>query len=341
MNSPAKSALGPIMTSVSGVELTNEDKERLLSPVIGGVVLLAPNCESPEQIHRLTDTIHTLRDPALLIAVDQEGGRVQRVKDGVTSLPPQARFGEQFDENPDIGCEAAETAGYLMARELIDIGIDLSFSPVLDVSTVDSDVIGDRSFHSDPHTVARIAEEWCRGMQKAGMKATGKHFPGHGGVGADSHLEVPEDKRTIREILDCDLVPYRRLGSRLSAIMTAHIWYSDITSAIPTYSSFWLEHILREVLAFYGPVFSDDLSMQGAGDAGDMETRVLTALSSGCDITLICQSTEDTDRAIESLMSNRDAWKSPTWHYDNLRPDVVGDKDDIDRCRAIIRELID
>ncbi len=333
---------GPIFTSVSGAELDSEDRERLLSPAIGGVVLFAPNCISAEQVKRLTEEIHQLRTPELIVAIDQEGGRVQRLKKGVTPLPAQQLFGRLYDDDNDRGCTAAESAGFIMASELRALGVDISFSPVLDVATVDSDVIGDRSFHDEPHAVATLADAWTRGMQKAGMKAVGKHFPGHGGVTEDSHTEVPEDKRTIQEILNCDLVPYRRLGERLSAVMTAHVLYPEITTAIPTYSAFWLEHMLREILVFHGPVFSDDLSMSGAAEAGDMETRVLTALMSGCDFALICQSSADTDRAIESLLKNKELWRSPEWQLDQIRPEEpaeVGDQ--IDKILDYLYKLID
>ena len=332
--------LGPVLTSINGVELDQEERERLQSPVIGGVVLFARNCESIDQIRRLTTEIHQLRTPQLLIAVDQEGGRVQRIKSDVTILPPAAVYGAIFNQNEDKGCDAAELGGYLMAREVLETGIDLSFSPVLDVSTVRSDVIGDRSFHQDPHAVAQLAESWIRGMRTAGMHAVGKHFPGHGGVSADSHTEVPEDKREIEKILNCDLVPYRRLEGRLAGIMTGHVCFPEITSAVPTYSSFWLEHILREILVFDGVVFSDDLSMSGAADAGDMDARVLTALSSGCDVALICQSVADTDSAIDVLMQNRKLWKSIDWIYDQLRPGEIDRDYRIDQCRRALEDCI-
>ncbi len=333
--------LGPIMTSVSGAELSKEDIERLMSPTIGGVVLFAHNCESYEQIKMLNHEIHQLRSPPLLIAVDQEGGRVQRVTDSVTRLPPQKLYGDLYDRDVELGCDAAEWGGHLMARELIGLGFDISFSPVLDVSSIESKVIGDRAFHGNPHTVFQLANCWVRGMQKAGMKAVGKHFPGHGGVAEDSHYEVPEDSRKIQEVLNCDLIPYRRLGERLSGVMTAHVLFTEITSAIPTYSSFWIEHILREVLSFHGPVFSDDLSMSAAAEAGDMETRVLSALSSGCDIVLICQSTAESDQAIDALLRYEKAWHSPSWHLDNLRAEPIEFVEELDELRSQFQEMIE
>ncbi len=334
MTNDQLSVSGPIFTSVAGIELDGEDRERLLSPVVGGVVLFGENCQSAAQVQHLVQEIHQLKTPRLLVAIDQEGGRVQRLQEGVTRLPPQSRYGSLYDENSDQGCNAAEMAGYLMARELRLLDIDFSFSPVLDVTSVASKVIGDRAFHRDPHVVATLADAWTRGMQKAGMKTVGKHFPGHGGVAEDSHVVMPEDHRTIQELLRLDLVPYRRLGSRLSAVMTAHVLYPEITSAIPTYSAFWLDHILREVLVFHGPVFSDDLSMSGAAEAGDMETRVLTALMSGCDFALICQSAAATEQAIDALLSNRELWQSLQWQLEQLRPHAVESSDNLAQVRA-------
>ena len=339
MNQSENNTLGPLMTSITGTELNPTERERLINPMIGGVVLFARNCESVSQLQSLTKEIHELRAPSLLIAVDQEGGRVQRLKNEVTVLPPQAVYGSIYDEDSDFGCDVAELGGYIMATEVLNAGMDFSFSPVLDVSTTESKVIGDRSFHSDPQVVALLAESWIRGMQKAGMKSVGKHFPGHGGVAEDSHYECPEDHRTIQEILNCDLVPYRRLGERLSAVMTAHVLYPEVTTAIPTYSPFWIDHMLREVLAFYGPVFSDDLSMAAATEAGDIETRVYASLTGGCDIALICQSEEDTDRAIEAVTKQR-YWQDPTWQLGQLRPEPSSIDDSFDESREQFLEVI-
>ncbi len=341
MNAEKNMALGPVMTSVTGTSLSEEDKQRLASPAIGGVVLFSQNCCDIEQIQKLAQQIHALREPSLLIAVDQEGGRVQRICDGVTKLPAAALYGKLFDSNRDLGCDAAELGGELMALEVLQTGIDLSFSPVLDIASHQSEVIGDRAFHSNPEAVSLLAESWIRGMQSAGMKSVAKHFPGHGGVSQDSHLETPEDMRSIHEIMSSDLVPYRRLSNRIDSVMTAHVAFPDITQAIPTYSSFWIEHILREVLAFYGPVFSDDLTMKGAHDAGEIGARVLASLSSGCDIALICQDVNETDSAIEQMMLNRGAWREATWQIDKLRPEVPAPAARVEHCRDALFEILD
>ncbi len=339
MTSERQVSLGPIMTTVAGPELTAVDRERLLHPGVGGVVLFAHNVESTDQVRALTGEIHALQNPPLLIAIDQEGGRVQRIKTGVTLLPAQRRYGDLYDENQDLGNDAAEMGAYIMASQLLELGIDISFSPVLDIGSANSQVIGDRAFHSSPQVVTELAQSWTRGMQKAGMQAVGKHFPGHGHVQEDSHYETPEDNRQIQEVLACDLLPYRRLSTQLAAVMTAHVLYPHITSAIPTYSSFWLDHVLREALSFYGVVFSDDLSMQAAAEAGDMETRVLTAIGSGCDIVLICQSLEETDAALAALEKSPKLWREVSWQYEKLRPGKATLMRDFDRLHQQFAEL--
>lgn len=337
----APNVLGPIFTSVASLALTDDDWKRLASPAVGGVVLFARNIEDPEQVRNLAAEIKSLRDPSLLVTVDQEGGRVQRLRGCVTELPPASAYGAIHDQDADAGIDAAELGGMLMALEARSVGADLSFAPVLDVSAARSEVIGDRAFHSDPETVSIIAESWVRGMQRAGMRSVGKHFPGHGGVSGDSHVEAPEDERAIQEVMESDLMPYRRLGNRLDAVMTAHVTYPNITAAIPTYSAFWLEHMLREVLVFHGSVFSDDLSMAGALEAGEAGARALTALSSGCDFALICQSLDETDQAISELMANRELWTEKTWALDRLRPEPADEDCDVDACRDELLELLE
>jgi beta-N-acetylhexosaminidase len=282
-------SLGPVMLDVAGYELTPEERERLRHPLTGGVILFARNYQSPEQIEALVQAIHELRTPPLLVAVDHEGGRVQRFRDGFTALPAVARFGEVWDENPARGRRLSETAGWLMATELRAVGVDFSFAPVLDVNRGVSRVIGDRSFHASPDAVTELAHAWMTGMHRAGMAATGKHFPGHGGVEADSHVAVPVDDRSYQDIYMEDIVPFERMiHFGLEGIMPAHVIFSRVDPQPAGFSPFWLQKILRGELGFEGVIFSDDLSMEGAKIAGGVVARAKAALGAGCDMVLVC-----------------------------------------------------
>jgi beta-N-acetylhexosaminidase len=300
-------SLGPVMLDVAGLELAPEERERLRHPLTGGVILFARNYETPEQIEALVRTIHDLRKPPLLVAVDHEGGRVQRFREGFTALPAVARFGEVWDENPARGRRLSETAGWLMATELRAVGVDFSFAPVLDVNRGISRVIGDRSFHASPDAVAELAHAWMIGMHRAGMAATGKHFPGHGGVEADSHVAVPVDKRSYQDIYMEDIVPFERMIEfGLEGIMPAHVIYSRVDPQPAGYSQFWLQQTLRGVLGFEGVIFSDDLSMEGAKVAGGVVSRARAALGAGCDMVLVCNDPEAASELLDDL-----------GHYDN------------------------
>lgn len=284
MNATKILPLGPLMIDIAGLELTDLDRERLSHPLVGGIILFARNYKDPELLERLTASIATLRSPRLPIAIDHEGGRVQRCREGFTCLPPMRRLGELWERDPDAALVAAQALGYVLAAELRARGVDMSFTPVLDLDWGKSTVIGDRAFHRDPQVVAHLAGALVEGLRRAGMIACGKHFPGHGWVAADSHLAIPVDERSLAE-LSPDLEPYRRL--KLDAVMPAHVIYPQIDARPAGFSPVWLKK-LREEFAFDGVIFSDDLSMEGASVAGDIVGRADAAWGAGCDMLLVC-----------------------------------------------------
>ena len=294
--------LGPVMVDVAGLELTPDDIERLQHPQVGGVILFARNFAAPLQLIQLAHSIRELRKPALLIAVDHEGGRVQRFRHGFTAIPPMAALGKLWDRDPAQALAAARGCGFVIGSELQAHGVDFTFAPVLDVDYGESGVIGDRALHSDPHTIAVLAEALQAGLFAAGMTSVGKHFPGHGYVRADSHLEVPVDDRTLVEITNSDLLPFQRLArSGMGGMMPAHVIYPKVDSKPAGFSSVWLQKILREKLGFDGLVFSDDLSMEGASTAGGMMARANAALNAGCDMVLSCNDPRAQDTILEGL----------------------------------------
>lgn len=282
-------SLGPLMVDLRTDSLSAEERELCMSPQVGGVILFSRNFTSVEALAALVSEIHALRHPKLLVAIDQEGGRVQRLREGFTQLPAIKLLGDSYDEDPARMCELAEVTGWLMAAELRSVGIDFSFAPVLDLNHGISQVIGDRAFHKHPEVVSSLALRYIRGMRKAGMQAVGKHFPGHGAVTADSHIDLPLDSREYQDILMQDLVPFQRLINQdLAGIMTAHVVYEKVDGNIATYSGKWLDVVLRRKLEFEGVVFSDDLSMKAAEHGDEYSERVRKALQAGCDMVLIC-----------------------------------------------------
>lgn len=292
--------VGPVMLDVAGLELTAEDRERLQHPLVGGVILFARNFQSREQVTELTNAIHALRSSPLLIAVDQEGGRVQRLRSGYTRIAPMRRLGDAWDRDAASARWLSRQTGYVIGCELRCSGIDLSFAPVLDVDHGASTVIGDRAFHGNPVAIAELAAALSAGLGAAGMGAVGKHFPGHGAVRADSHHEVPVDDRPLDAILACDLLPFVssiRLG--LQGIMPAHVIYSAVDASTAGYSPIWLRDILRRQLGFEGVVFSDDLGMAGAATAGGIVERARAAVAAGCDMVLICNDTVQADALLD------------------------------------------
>lgn len=298
-----KMALGPVMVDVAGTELTEQEKQRLQHPLVGGVILFARNYESRAQLQALCTAIHELRNPPLLIAVDHEGGRVQRFKDdGFTHLPAMRELGRVWDGDPALAVKLATAVGYILAAELRACGVDFSFTPVLDLDYGCSEVIGNRAFHSNPQTVARLAEALAHGLQQAGMGACGKHFPGHGAVEADSHHEIPIDERDLVTILDNDAAPYGWLGGTvIQAVMPAHVIYPQIDPHPAGFSSYWIQRVLRQALAYNGMVFSDDLTMEGATVAGDILARAQAALQAGCDMVLVCNRPDLADELLQRL----------------------------------------
>jgi len=302
-NVPNLLPLGPVMLDVEGLSLTEEDVTRLLSPLVGGVILFARNFESVQQVTDLINEIKSLRTPELLISVDQEGGRVQRFIDGFTRLPPAAEFGKLWNEDKQTAPMHVYESAVTMASELLAVGVDFSFAPVFDVETQASDVIGDRCFHPNPQAATELIGAYIDGMHAAGMVAIGKHFPGHGGVAGDSHHCLPTDARSIEQIRECDLVPYVELVNEIQGVMTAHVLFENCDANIPTFSSYWIKTVLREELAFTGVVFSDDLTMAGAEQIteNDIVASGQRALDAGCDMLLVCNDSKKADALLAGL----------------------------------------
>jgi len=299
---------GPLVVDVAGTVMTPAEEARLLHPLVGGVILFARNFTTRKQLVALTKRIHDLRAPSLLIAVDHEGGRVQRFRtDGFTTLPSMRTLGTEWSKNPMDAMRMATDVGYVLGAELRACGVDLSFTPVLDLDFGVSSVIGDRAFDGDPRVVAMLARALSQGLAQAGMGACGKHFPGHGAVVADSHHAVPRDTRSLKKILEHDAAPYQWLGDQvIPSVMPAHVIYTKVDPMPAGFSAKWIKEILRKKLRYDGVVFSDDLTMEGAAVAGDILARARAAFNAGCDMALVCNRPDLADDLLSRLN-----WKSP------------------------------
>jgi beta-N-acetylhexosaminidase len=298
--------LGPVMVDLAGIALEPEERETLLHPQVGSVILFTRNYENPEQLRRLVAEIHAIRTPSLLVAVDQEGGRVQRFQAGFTRLPALREVGRRHDQGRAGGIALARQLGWLMAAELRDVGIDMSFAPCVDIDYGVSRAIGDRALSADVATVGELGVAYMLGMRDAGMAATAKHFPGHGAVAADSHVALPVDRREWPDI-EADLQPYRRLiANGLAAVMAAHVVFPAVDEKPASLSRRWIDGVLRGELGFQGAIFADDLSMKGAAAFGDIATRAGLALAAGCDVLPVCNDRTATLELLDSMRGSPD-----------------------------------
>ncbi len=295
-------SLGPLMLGLDGLELTTEEREILYHPLVCGVILFSRNYHSLEQVTSLISSIHVLRQPQLLVAVDQEGGRVQRFRDGFNRLPAVRRLGSIYDQDRIYAKQLSRITGWLMAAELRAVGVDFSFTPVLDLDYGINGLISDRALHCNPEIVADLAYAYLIGMRRAGMEGVGKHFPGHGGVTADSHIELPVDLRSYDEIATADLLSFKRMIHHgLSALMSAHVLYPRIDTFPASFSIRWLKEILRREMKFQGLIISDDLDMAGASIVGTPPERARAALMAGCDMVLSCNHRDSAVSILDNL----------------------------------------
>ena len=303
-------ALGCLMIDLQGLQLMDEEAERLQHPHVGGLILFTRNYQSPEQLRRLVAEVRAVR-PELLISVDHEGGRVQRFREGFTLIPPAAKLGELYNQDHEAALQLARDWAWLLAAELRAFDIDLSFAPVLDVGGPLSRVIGNRALHEYPHAIAALGEAWMLGMRDAGMAAVGKHFPGHGSVAEDSHVEFPVDARTLAEIEAHDLLPFKHLIDKgLSGMMLAHVIYPAVDHLPAGFSPRWVTDLLREHYGFAGAVFTDDLSMLAASKIAEPLERVNMALEAGCDMLLLCNRPQDVGLVLAGLDARQDAGRA-------------------------------
>ena len=302
-------SIGPLMIDLEGLEISPQEREWLSHPAVGGVILFTRNYQDKQQLSALVEELHKIKKPKLLVAVDQEGGRVQRFRQAFTDYPPMRSLGNLYDENPSQGLMLSELIACHLANELREVGIDFTFAPILDLDTGESEVIGDRAFHSDIDAVSALVSRFMIGLRNGGMESVGKHFPGHGTVKADSHFECPVDDRYENDLMFSDMIPFQRLIDHgIAGIMSAHVIYTHVDKLPASFSPHWLTSVLRQQLGFQGVIFSDDLSMKGAHILGDIKKRIKAALDAGSDMVLICNQPDDVPDALELL----DGYNNPS-----------------------------
>ncbi|SKC77056.1 beta-N-acetylhexosaminidase [Burkholderia sp. YR290] len=336
---------GPVMLDVVGKTLNADDERRLAHPMTGGVILFARHFESRTQLVALTDAIRNIRDD-LLIAVDHEGGRVQRFRtDGFTVLPAMGKLGALWDDDVLRATKVTTAVGYVLAAELRACGIDMSFTPVLDLNYGHSQVIGDRAFHRDPRVVTMLAKSLNHGLALAGMANCGKHFPGHGFASADSHVAVPVDERTLDEILGEDVTPYDWLGLSLASVLPGHVIYPKVDSKPAGFSRVWIQDILRTKLGFEGAIFSDDLSMEAARQGGTLTQAATAALEAGIDMVLICNQPDEAGKVLDALRfmpseESRQRLERMRPRGDALSWTQLMDEPQYQQAQALLREAV-
>lgn len=306
---------GAVMADIATDKLSDDDKQRLQDPIVGGVILFRRNFQNINQLKQLCMEIKRLRTPELIIAVDHEGGRVQRFLNGFTRLPAMNVLGQIWDSQGAMCAQyTAEQVGWVLATELVACGIDLSFTPVLDLDWGQCAVIGNRSFHSQPEVVVDLALAFQRGLNRGGMKSCGKHFPGHGFVSGDSHVVLPEDLRRLEELNQADILPFAMLAKNgMAAVMPAHVVYPNVDSQPAGFSNYWLKKVLRQDLGFEGVIFSDDLTMEGACVVGDICQRAKSAFEAGCDIVLVCNRSDLVDELRQNFRQPENPELAKRW----------------------------
>lgn len=333
--------LGALVIDLLGLEVSPEEKELIAHPLVGGIILFTRNYSNPEQLSQLCNTIRACRrhQQPILIMVDQEGGRVQRFREGFYPLPSLAAIGDYYDHQVSLALELAKAHAFLMATEMLHAGIDVSLAPVVDLNKGICAAIGTRAFHSHPEAVFKLAQTYCHGMQAAGMSAVLKHFPGHGSVAADSHAETPIDERAIEVILEDDIVPFSRLiQQNIPAVMAAHIIFPAVDKLQVGFSRKWMHDILRNQLQFNGVTLSDDLNMQGAGTISDYADRVIAAREAGCDIALLCNNRAGVLRALDHVPHALHQLPEDKWRLLQGKPQTyVNMADKIQQTKSFLR----